>query len=127
MDLVYKQIFTHFSSEESRVGLTNPKTIFNKEVHKAFIPCSWCLLKPIERLMKFIDMVRISFTFKAGRLIHIHLFFDWTIYEGTLDVHLIKLKTMVSWQVIYELTQALLREQKFHQNPNLRLVNNLLL
>jgi hypothetical protein len=27
IDLAYKQIFTHFSSEESRVGLTNPKTI----------------------------------------------------------------------------------------------------
>jgi hypothetical protein len=25
IDLAYKQIFTHFSSEESRVGLTNPK------------------------------------------------------------------------------------------------------
>jgi hypothetical protein len=29
--LAYKQIFTHFSSEESRVGLTNPKAIFNKK------------------------------------------------------------------------------------------------
>jgi hypothetical protein len=79
INLAYKQIFTHFSSEESRVGITNPKTIFNKEVSKAFIPCSWCLLKPIERLIEFIDMVRISFTFKAGWLFHIHLFFDWTI------------------------------------------------
>jgi hypothetical protein len=70
IDLVYKQIFTHFSSEESRVGLTNPKIIFNKEVPKAFIPCFWCLLKPIERLIEFIDMVRISFTFKAGWLLH---------------------------------------------------------
>jgi hypothetical protein len=40
IDLAYKQIFTHFSSEESRVGLTNSKTIFNKEVNKTFIPCS---------------------------------------------------------------------------------------
>jgi hypothetical protein len=79
IDLAYKQIFTHFFSEESRVGLTNPKTIFNKEVPKAFISCSWFLLKPIERLIEFIDMVRISFTFKAGWLLHIHLFFDWTI------------------------------------------------
>jgi hypothetical protein len=79
IDLVYKQIFTHFSSEESRVELTNPKTIFNKKVHNAFIPCSWCLLKPIERLMEFIDMIRIFSTFKAGWLFHIHLFFDWTI------------------------------------------------
>jgi hypothetical protein len=76
INLAYKQIFTHFSSEESRVGLINPKTIFNKEVPKAFIPYSWCLLKPIERLMQFIDTARISFTFKVGWLLHIHLFFD---------------------------------------------------
>jgi hypothetical protein len=55
--LTYKQIFSHFSSEESRIGLTNPKTIFNKKISKAFIPCSWCLLKPIERLMDSINMV----------------------------------------------------------------------
>jgi hypothetical protein len=79
IDLTYKQIFTHFSSEDSRVGLTNPKTIFNKEVPKAFILCSWCLLKSIERLIEFINMVRISFTFKAGWLLHIHIFSDWTI------------------------------------------------
>jgi hypothetical protein len=94
--LAYKQIFTHFSSEESRIGLTNPKTIFNKKVPKTFILCSWCLVKPIEHLMEFIYMVRILFTFKAGWLLHIHLFFYWTIQEGTLDIHLIKLKTMVS-------------------------------
>jgi hypothetical protein len=35
IDLAYKQIFTHFSCEGSRVGLTNPKTIFNKKVPKA--------------------------------------------------------------------------------------------
>jgi hypothetical protein len=45
--------------------------------------------------MEFIDIVRISFTFKARWLLHIH-FLDWTIQEGALDVHLIKLKTMVS-------------------------------
>jgi hypothetical protein len=41
-------------------------------------------------------MVRMFFTFKAGWLLHIHIFFDWTIQEGALDIHLIKLKTMVS-------------------------------
>ncbi len=67
-----------------------------EKISKAFIPCSWCLLKPIEHLMEFIDMVRISFTFKAGWLLHIQFFFNWTIQEGVVDVHLIKLKTMVS-------------------------------
>jgi hypothetical protein len=40
-------------------------------------------------------MVRLSFTFKVGWLLHIY-FFDWIIQEGDLDVHLIKFKTMVS-------------------------------
>jgi hypothetical protein len=74
-----KHNITHFSSEECGIGLTNPKTNFNKKVPKAFIPCSWCLLKPIECLMEFINMVRIFSTFKAGWLLHMHLFFDWAI------------------------------------------------
>jgi hypothetical protein len=58
--------FPIFSNEESRVGITNPKTIFNKKISKTFIPYSWCLLKLIECLIEFIDMVRIFFIFKAG-------------------------------------------------------------
>jgi hypothetical protein len=41
-------------------------------------------------------MVRIIFTIKAGRLLHIHLFFDWPIQEDTFDIHLIKFEIMVS-------------------------------
>jgi hypothetical protein len=66
INLAYKQIFTYFFSKESRVGLTNPKIIFHKEVTQTLIPYSWCLLKLIERLIQFINMVRISFTFKGG-------------------------------------------------------------
>jgi hypothetical protein len=46
--------------------------------------------------MKFINMVRILFTLKAGWLLHIHLFLDWPIQESTLNIHLIKLEIMVS-------------------------------
>jgi hypothetical protein len=70
--------------------------MFNKKVSKTFIPCFWCLLKPIEHLKEFIDMVTIFFTFKAMCLLYIHFFFDWTIQECIFDVHLIKFKTMVS-------------------------------
>jgi hypothetical protein len=41
------------------------------------------LLEPIERLREFINMVRILTIFKAGRLLNIDLFFDWSIEEGT--------------------------------------------
>jgi hypothetical protein len=41
-------------------------------------------------------MVRILTIFKAGRLLNIDLFLDRAIEEGTLHVHLIQLKTMVS-------------------------------
>jgi hypothetical protein len=40
IDLAYKQSLPIFFSEESRVSLTNPKTIFNKKVSNAFIQCS---------------------------------------------------------------------------------------
>jgi hypothetical protein len=46
--------------------------------------------------MEFINMVRILFTLEVGWLLHTHLFFYWMIQEGTLGIHLIKLKTMVS-------------------------------
>jgi hypothetical protein len=41
-------------------------------------------------------MVWVLTIFKAGRLLNIDLFLDWSIEEGTLHVHLIELKAMVS-------------------------------
>jgi hypothetical protein len=54
------------------------------------------LLKPIKRLREFEDIVRVLTIFKAGRLLNIDLFLDWSIEEGTFHVHLIKLEAMVS-------------------------------
>jgi hypothetical protein len=54
------------------------------------------LVKHIERLMEFVNMVRTFFIFKAWRLFHIDFLFDRSIQEGTLDVHLIKLEIMMS-------------------------------
>jgi hypothetical protein len=39
-------------------------------------------------------MVRVLTIFKAGRLLNIDLFLNWSIEEGTLHVHLIKLEAM---------------------------------
>jgi hypothetical protein len=41
-------------------------------------------------------VVRILTIFKAGRLLNIYLFLDRAVEEGTVHVHLIKLKAMVS-------------------------------
>jgi hypothetical protein len=54
------------------------------------------LLEPIKRLREFIYVVRILTIFKAGRLLNIDLFLDWSIEEGTFHVHLVELKSMVS-------------------------------
>jgi hypothetical protein len=40
-------------------------------------------------------MVSILFILKAGWLLHIHIFLDWLIQKGTLDIHLINLEIMV--------------------------------
>ena len=83
-------------SSDLRIGLADFEAISNKEISQAFIPCSWGLLEPIKRLRELIDMVRILTVFKAGRLLNIDLLLDWSIEEGTLHVHLIKLEAMVS-------------------------------
>jgi hypothetical protein len=54
------------------------------------------LLEPIKRLKEPIDMIRILTILKAGRLLNIDIFLDWSIEEGTLHVHLVKLEAMVS-------------------------------
>jgi hypothetical protein len=41
-------------------------------------------------------MIRIFFIFKSQRLFHIDFLFDGTVQEGTLDIHLIYLKIMMS-------------------------------
>jgi hypothetical protein len=54
------------------------------------------LLEPIKRLREFVNMVRILTIFKAERLLNIDLFLDRSVEEGTLHVHLVELKVMVS-------------------------------
>jgi hypothetical protein len=54
------------------------------------------LLEPIKRLREFVNMIRVLTILKAGRLLNIDLFLDWSIEEGTFHAHLVKLKAMVS-------------------------------
>jgi hypothetical protein len=54
-----------FVSEEDRIGFVYFKALLEQEYFKPFIPCSWCLLKPIERLMEFVDVVGKLGIFKA--------------------------------------------------------------
>jgi hypothetical protein len=56
---------------------------------KAFIPCSWCLLKPIEWLSEFVDMVGEFGIFKIRWLLNIDKLLYRAIKECTLDIHLI--------------------------------------
>ena len=55
--LAHKYIFANFVSEKGSISFAYFKALFKQEFLKAFIPCSWCLLKPIERLLEFVDMV----------------------------------------------------------------------
>jgi hypothetical protein len=77
--LAYKQVTITGFSEKSWV-----------------IPCSWCLLKPIERLRELVDMVGIPVFLEAMGLFHVHILLYWSIEEGALHVHLKKLKRVVS-------------------------------
>ena len=55
--MAHKYIFANFVSKKGRIGFAYFKVLFKQEFLKAFKPCSWCLLKPIERLLEFVDMV----------------------------------------------------------------------
>jgi hypothetical protein len=54
------------------------------------------LLEPVKHLREFVNMIRVLTIFKVRRLLNIDLLLDWSIEEGTLHVHLIKLEAMVS-------------------------------
>ena len=87
--LAHKYIISNFVSKECRVGFAYFKALFEQEFLKAFIPCSWCLLKPIERLLEFIDMIRELGFFKSWWLLHIYQLLYWAVEECTLDIHLV--------------------------------------
>jgi hypothetical protein len=94
--LAYKKITIASISKESRISFPNLESISNKEISKSFIPCSWGLLKSIERLREFLDVVGVPVILKARGLFHVYLILDWSIKEGALHVHLKKLKRVVS-------------------------------
>jgi hypothetical protein len=83
-------------SEKSRIRFPGLESIRNKKISKAFIPGSWGFLESIERLRELIHMVEVLVTLKAKGLLHVYLLLDCPVEEGTLHVHLIELKRMVS-------------------------------
>jgi hypothetical protein len=94
--LAYKKITIASLSKESRISFPNLESIRNKKISKAFIPCSWGLLKSIERLRESVDVVGIPVILEARGLFDINVLLDWSIKEGALHVHLKQLKRMVS-------------------------------
>jgi hypothetical protein len=53
-------------SRNLNILFPNLESIGNEKVSKAFIPCSWSFLKPIERLRELINMVGIPVILEAG-------------------------------------------------------------
>jgi hypothetical protein len=77
--LAYKQITITSLSKKSRIHFPDLESVGNEKISKAFILCSWSLLKPIERLRELINMVGISVILDARGLVHIYLLLDWSI------------------------------------------------
>jgi hypothetical protein len=86
--LANKQITITSLCKKSGISLPNLESISNKKISKAFIPCSWGLLKSIERLRELIHMVEIPVILKARGLFHVYLLLDWTIEESALHIYL---------------------------------------
>jgi hypothetical protein len=96
INLANKKITITGLCEKSGIDFPNLESIRNKKISKAFISCSWGLLKSIERVRELIYMVMISVILKARGLFHVYLLLDWPIEEGALHVHLEQPKGMVS-------------------------------
>jgi hypothetical protein len=79
----------NFSGKESSIGFAYLKALLEKEILKAFIPCSWCLLETIERLTEFVHMIRTLGIFKTRWLLNINFFGEWPIEKCTLDIYLV--------------------------------------
>jgi hypothetical protein len=77
--LANKKITITNLCEKSRISFPNLESISNKKISKAFIPCSWDLLKSIERLRELIHVVGIPVVLKARWLFHVYLLLDWSI------------------------------------------------
>jgi hypothetical protein len=74
--LAHKQITITSLSKKSRISFPDRESIRNKKNSKAFIPCSWSLLKPIERLRELIYMVGIHVILEVRALFYVHLLLD---------------------------------------------------
>jgi hypothetical protein len=96
INLENKKITIACLGEESGIDFPNLESIRNKEISKAFIPCSWGLLKSIERLRELIYMVGTPIILKARGLFYVYLLLDWPIEESALHIHLEQPKGMVS-------------------------------
>jgi hypothetical protein len=92
----HKQITIISLSKKSRICFPDLKSIRYEKISKAFIPCSWSLLKYIERLREIVNRVGIPVILKDRGLFYLHLLLDWSIEEGALHVHLKQLKRVVS-------------------------------
>jgi hypothetical protein len=88
INLAHKKITIASLCKKSGIGFPNLESIRNKKISKAFILCSWGLLKSIERLRELIHMVGIPVILKAWGLVHAYLLLDWPVEESALYVHL---------------------------------------
>jgi hypothetical protein len=65
IDLAHKQITITSLSKKSRIFFPDLESIRNEKNSKSFIPCSWSLLKSIERLRELVNMVGIHVILEA--------------------------------------------------------------
>ena len=71
-----------------RIDFTPSESQLHQVAIDPLIPCSGCLLQPIESLLQPAYMRFSIINLKLFRLLHIDLFFDRTMQERGLNIHL---------------------------------------
>src|SRR3954468_11079295 len=93
--LAYKKLPIDLLSKKSGIDFPNLKPTVKQQLSKVLIPCVWGLFEPIERLIKFVDMVWEVGVLKSRGLLYIHQLIQWNIKKGTFYIHLLQLKVMM--------------------------------
>ena len=71
-----------------RISFTPSESQLRQVVIDSLIPCLGCLLQPIESILQPAYMIFSIINLKSFRLLHIDLFFDRTMQERDLEIHL---------------------------------------
>lgn len=85
------------SSKKGRIKDSTMKIITLQKIAESLIPGTRSMLKAIQNFLDFVELVKIRKIEKTRRLLEIYFTMEFTIEEGTFDIHLVNFKVLVRY------------------------------